>query len=119
METQTVHKWYARPVFFVADINRAASFYIDMLGFHKHWHEADGAGTVCQVNRDECEIILCQHAARRDKGRLFVELTPAGLAELRHELAERAVPHKETWWGYDSVQVDDPDGNELLFPISD
>jgi len=30
---------------------------------------------------------------------------------------ERSVPAKETWWGYDTTQVDDPDGNELLFPI--
>jgi hypothetical protein len=29
---------------------------------------------------------------------------------------ERAVPTKDTWWGYDTLQVDDPDGNELLFP---
>ena len=108
--------WYTRPVLFVADVNRAARFYIDMLGFRKHWHEADGAGTVCQVNRGVCEIILCEHATRRDKARLFVELNAAELAELRRELVERAVPTKETWWGYDSMQVDDPDGNELLFP---
>ena len=114
-----VHKWYARPVFYVADINRAIGFYVGMLGFTKAWHEADGAGTVCQVNRSECEIILWQHPALKDKARLFIELTPAGLAELRGELAERGVPHKEIWWGYDCIQVDDPDGNELLFPISE
>ena len=51
-------KWYARPVLFVADVNRAIRFYVDMLGF-------------------------------------------------------------EAWWGYDTMQVDDPDGNELLFPISE
>ena len=118
-EQAVIHqpKWYARPVLFVADVNRAARFYIDMLGFRKKWHEADGAGTVCQVDRGECEIILCQDATRRDRGRLFVELTVDGLAQLRRELAERAVPAKETWWGYDSIQVNDPDGNELLFPI--
>jgi catechol 2,3-dioxygenase-like lactoylglutathione lyase family enzyme len=109
--------WYARPVFFVADVNRALHFYVDMLGFWKKWHEADGAGTVCQVNRGDCEIILCQHATRRDKTRLFVELNVDQLAELRRELVERAVPTRETWWGYDSIQIDDPDGNELLFPI--
>jgi catechol 2,3-dioxygenase-like lactoylglutathione lyase family enzyme len=113
----TVHRWYARPVLFVADVNRALRFYIDMLGFEKAWHEGDGAGTVCQVNRSDCEIILCQHATRTDKSRLFIELTGEGLADFRRELAARSVPHKETWWGYDSIQVDDPDGNELLFPI--
>jgi uncharacterized glyoxalase superfamily protein PhnB len=29
----------------------------------------------------------------------------------------RAVPVKETWWGSTVVQVEDPDGNELLFPV--
>jgi len=119
LANQTVHRWYARPVFFVGDINRAIRFYVDMLGFEKAWHEADGAGTVCQVNRGECEIILCQDAARTDKTRLFVELTAAGLADLRRELLERGVSTKETWWGYDTVQVDDPDGNELFFPVPD
>jgi catechol 2,3-dioxygenase-like lactoylglutathione lyase family enzyme len=114
MKSQT--GWYTRPVLFVADVNRAIRFYVDMLGFWKKWHEGDGAGTVCQVNRGDCEIILCEHATRRDKARLFVELTVDQLAELRRELAERSVPTKETWWGYDSIQIDDPDGNELLFP---
>jgi len=119
VENHIVHRWYTRPVFFVADVNRSARFYVDMLGFEKGWHSGDGAGTVCQVNHGECEIILCQDATRRDKARLFIELTKEGLADLRRELAERSAPTRETWWGYDSIQVDDPDGNELLFPISD
>ena len=114
--SQTVHRWYTRPDFFVADVNRAVRFYVDMLGFEKTWHSGDGAGKVCQVNHGECEIILYEDARRRDKGRLFIELTADGLADLRRELLERAVPTKETWWGYDTLQVDDPDGNELLFP---
>ncbi|HXY30495.1 MAG TPA: glyoxalase superfamily protein [Gemmatimonadaceae bacterium] len=115
---RVVHRWYARPVVFVADVSRALHFYVDMLGFEKAWHEADGAGGVCQVNRGECEIILCQDATRRDRARLFIELTRDGLAQLRRELEERSVPSKASWWGYDVIQVDDPDGNELLFPIS-
>lgn len=119
MTEQTVQGqtgWYARPVFFVADVHRALRFYIDMLGFRKQWHEGDGTGTVCQVNRGDCEIILCEDATRRDKARLFVELNPEELAALRRELAERSVPNRPTWWGYDAIQIDDPDGNELLFP---
>ena len=119
MTEQTVKSqtgWYTRPVLFVADVNRAIRFYVDVLGFWKKWHEGEGAGTVCQVNRGDCEIILCEHATRRDKARLFIELNVDELTELRRELLERAVPSKETWWGYDSIQIDDPDGNELLFP---
>jgi hypothetical protein len=93
-----------------------ASFLRRHVGFEKSWHEGDGAGKVCQVNRGECEVILCEDATRRDKVRLFVELTADGLTDLRRELVERSVPSKESWWGYDVLQIDDPDGNELLFP---
>ena len=117
--SHVVHRWYARPVLFVADVNRALRFYTDKLGFEKAWHEGDGAGKVCQVNHGECEIILCEDVKRRDKSRLFIELTMDGLAELRREVIERSVPSKESWWGYDVLQVDDPDGNELLFPTPD
>ena len=113
------HRWYSRPVLFVADLNRALHFYIDELGFKKNWHADDGAGPVCQVSRSDCEIILCHDAARRDKSRLFIELTAAGLEDFRRELAERSVANLATRWGYDTTQVNDPDGNELLFPVPD
>ena len=112
---QIAHPWYARPVLFVADVNRALRFYLDMLGFEKSWHEGNGAGGVCQVNRAGCEIILCQHDTRRDKARLFVELTPEGLAALLREAIERSVPTEKSWWGFDVIKIVDPDGNELLF----
>ena len=111
------HRWYSRPVLFVADLNRSLPFYLNQLGFVKNWHAKDGTGTVCQVSRSDCEIILCQDAARRDKARLFIESTADGLTDFRRELAERSVPSKAMWWGYDTTQVDDPDGNELLFPV--
>lgn len=87
---QTSHKWYSRPVFFVSDLKRALHFYVDMLGFEKAWHSDDGQGTVCEVDRAECEIILCEDATRTDRGRLFLSLTPEGIAQLRRELNERA-----------------------------
>ena len=118
MKNQTVHRWYPRPVFFVADVDRAIRFYVDLLGFEKSWHTSDGAGKICQVNHGECEIILCEDATRHDKSRLFIELTAEGLADFRREVVERSVPSQETWWGYDTLQIDDPDGNELLFPSS-
>lgn len=119
MTREPVHRWYTRPVFFVSDVHRAAHFYVDVVGFEKGWHEGDGKGTVCQVNHGECEIILCQDPTRNDRGRLFIELTAEGLADLRREFAERSVPTTETWWGYDTLVVTDPDGNELFFPAPD
>ena len=94
VRSETIQRWYTRPVFFVADVNRALRFYVDMLGFEKRWHEGDGAGKVCQVDRGECQIILCKDGTRRDRARLFVELTADGLAELRREVAERSVPSR-------------------------
>lgn len=117
--TQIVHRWYTRPVLFVADVSRAIHFYVDMLGFEKGWHSGDGKGKVCQVNHGECEIIFCEDGTHRDKARLYIELTAEGLADLRRELAERSVPNKGIWWGSDVVQINDPDGNELFFPVSE
>lgn len=111
------HRWYSRPVLFVTDLPRALVFYVNGLGFKRDWHTDEGKGTVCQVSRSDCEIILCQDAERRDKGRLFIELTAEGLRDFQRELAERAVPRSTTWWGYDTTQVNDPDGNELFFPV--
>ncbi len=114
---RTAHRWYTRPVLFVTDVNRAAEFYMDALGFDKRWHEGDGAGTVCQIDHGECEIILAEDPARSGNARLFIELTADGFAELRQQLVEHSVPARGTWWGADVLQVEDPDGNELLFPI--
>lgn len=111
--------WYARPVFFVSDLQMALAFYIDTLGFVKKWHSDNGKGDVCQVDRGGCEIILCESAERRDRGRLFVELNRQGMTELRREIAERVVPFEMVWWGYDTIRLVDPDGNELLFPLDE
>lgn len=114
--SQDSHRWYTRPVFFVSDVERAVRFYVDMLGFAKVWHTGDGEGKVCQVAHGECEIILCEDETRSDKGRLFIELTAEAHADLRRDFLERGVPTRDTWWGYDTLQVNDPDGNELFFP---
>jgi len=109
------HQWYTRPVLFVSDVQPALRFYIEMLGFRKKWQ----TGNVCQVDRGGCEIILCEDPARQDKSRLFVELNREGLDELRREISERSVPTGKTWWGYDTIRIVDPDGNELLFPLDE
>lgn len=112
-----MHRWYTRPVFFVEDVARSLHFYLDTLGYSKIWHEADGEGSVCQIERAECEIILCEDRTRKDRARLFISLTPEGITQLEHEIAERSIPSRKSWWGYDVIQVTDPDGNELLFAL--
>ena len=38
----TAHRWYARPVLFVSDVQGALRFYVDKLGFNKKWEAGDG-----------------------------------------------------------------------------
>jgi catechol 2,3-dioxygenase-like lactoylglutathione lyase family enzyme len=108
------HTWYARPVLFVSDVQRALEFYVGKLGFEKKWHEAEGTGKVCQVDRGGCEIILCEDATRDDRARLFLELSRDGVEQLLQETVERSVRTEQSWWGYDVLRIEDPDGNELL-----
>ena|SRR5215831_2800160 len=112
---RVIHQWYARPVLFVSDLEVALRFYLDQLGFVTKWRQVK----VCQVDRGGCEIILCEDPARTDKARLFIELNRAGIDELRREIAERAISTQKTWWGYDTIRIVDPDGNELFFPLDD
>jgi catechol 2,3-dioxygenase-like lactoylglutathione lyase family enzyme len=119
IDERITQRWYARPVLFVSDLQAALSFYLDKLGFEKAWHSAEGKGTVCQVNRSDCEIILCEDATRHDRGRLFVELTIDGIDELRKEISDRSLATEKAWWGYDVIRIVDPSGNELLFPLDD
>ena len=107
------HVWYMR-LFFVSDIERAIGFYVDKLGFTKKWHEAEGKDTVCQVDRGGCEIILCEDATRDTRSRVFLELSRSAVDQLLKEVEERSTPTTRTWWGYDVLQIEDPDGNELL-----
>jgi hypothetical protein len=113
--TEASHFWYMRPVFYVSNIGRAIDFYVGTLAFTKKWQQ----DIVCQVDRGDGEIILFEDAKRTDKGRLFIELTPAGREQLQREIAERSIPFDKFWWGYDCIRIVDPDGNELLFPLED
>ena len=108
------HRWYVRPVLFVSDVQRALDFYVGKLGFEKKWHEGDGKGGVCQVDRGDCEIILCEDPTREDRSRLFVELSREGVDQLVRETVQRSVATEKSWWGYDVLRIEDPDGNELL-----
>jgi catechol 2,3-dioxygenase-like lactoylglutathione lyase family enzyme len=119
MTQRHLDNWYARPVLFVTDLGRSLEFYLERLGFVKKWHEADGKGTVCQVDHGDCEIILSQEGKPNHKARLFIELNEDQLVVLRRRIEERAIASSMSWWGYDVIQIDDPDGNELLFPVEE
>jgi catechol 2,3-dioxygenase-like lactoylglutathione lyase family enzyme len=111
-------KWFARPVLFVADIDKSVDFYVKQLGFTQPWrYEEAGEGRVAQVDRQGCEVILSsQWPDKVGKGLLFISLEVATLNLLRKELEERGVLVKDGQWGYRVMVITHPDGNELYFP---
>jgi catechol 2,3-dioxygenase-like lactoylglutathione lyase family enzyme len=112
------NKWYARPVLFVADIDRSVDFYGQQLDFTESWrYEEDGKAYVAQVDRLGCELILSsQWPDKVGNGLMFISLDPGVLDALRVELEGRGVDVKDGQWGYRLMVVTDPDGNQLYFP---
>tara|TARA_Y100001934_G_C12134235_1_gene669358 strand:+ start:532 stop:657 length:126 start_codon:yes stop_codon:yes gene_type:complete len=41
------------------------------------------------------------------------------MAAFEREIEEKAIPATRAFWGYDVIQIDDPDGNELMIPLED
>jgi catechol 2,3-dioxygenase-like lactoylglutathione lyase family enzyme len=110
--------WYSRPVFFVESVEQSIAFYTEKLGFSKGFkYEDEGKILVGQVNREDCEIILnCQQPQKTGRGRIFISIDLALLQALRAEFENQGAPIKDGWWGYDTMIIEDPDGNELFFP---
>lgn len=69
---------------------------------------------MCQVDRGGCAVILCEDATRRDRGRLFVELSRERVDQLLQETVERSVQTQKSWWAYEVLRIEDPDCNELV-----
>jgi hypothetical protein len=110
--------WYSRPVFFVESVERSIVFYVEKLGFiEANRYEEEGKILVGQVNREDCEILLnCQQPEKTGRGRMFISLEIDVLLTLRAEFESRGAPITNGWWGYDTMIIEDPDGNELFFP---
>ena len=112
-------EWYARPVLFVADIDRSVDFYVKQLGFTRNWQfdGDEGEALVAQVARPGLELILTAESSdKRGKGLMFISLDEAVLNGLRTELEGRGVDVKDGHWGYRVMVITDPDGNEFYFP---
>ncbi|MGO9464199.1 MAG: VOC family protein [Isosphaeraceae bacterium] len=65
--------WFARPVLFVADIDRSVDFYVEQLGFSHSWrYEEEDAARVAQDERRGCALILSsQWPVKLGKGLLL------------------------------------------------
>jgi catechol 2,3-dioxygenase-like lactoylglutathione lyase family enzyme len=121
--------WFARPVLFVADVDRTLDFYVNRLGFTQSWrYEEKSIAFVAQADRQGCALIFSsQWPAKVGKGLVFISLnvdaaadrlraeTEKALDQLRAELESKGVDVEEGYWGYRLLVVRDPDGNELYF----
>ncbi len=113
-------EWYSRPVFFVTDMKKACDFYCDVMGFKEAWsHEEEGNKIAAQMTRGSCEIILNVNSERAGNSRLFIALEEEELEVLQKEIVEKSIESKRSFWGYPVIEIKDPDGNELLFPVED
>ena len=110
--------WYSRPVLFVDNVERAIAFYCDKLGFTTGWqHEEDGRVLVGEVSRGDCTLLLdCQQPDKTGRACLFISLDTGLIDGLRSEFEIRGASVRDGWWGYDTMIVEDLDGNELFFP---
>ena len=80
-------------------------------------YEEEGKILVGQVNREDCEILLnCQQPEKTGRGRIFISIDIGPLRALRAEFEGRGAPIRDGWWGYDTMIIEDPDGNQLFFP---
>lgn len=111
--------WDARPVFFVEDVERSLAFYVDRLGFTEtNRYAQDGKVLVGGVQRDECRLLLnCQQPQKNGHARYWILLGLDAYQAFRRELEGKGVEMKDDWWGFDTMIVEDPDGNELFFPV--
>ena len=108
--------WYAWPVFFVRDAERALAFYQDTLGFSLDWnHQEGGRAYVCQVSHTRFEMILTQDQAKAGHGRVFISLDAQQEEALQSAIEERSVTIEDTWWGMPVIRIVDLDKNELFF----
>ncbi len=110
-------EWFARPVLFVADIDRSVDFYVRQLGFTQPWrYEEEGKARVAQVERQGCALILSsQWPEKVGKGLMFISLEPEALNAVRAEFEEKGAGVRDGYWGYRLMIIEDPDGNELYF----
>ena len=111
--------WDVRPVFFVSDVERALDFYVGQLGFAEtNRYAEEGAVLVGGVARDGCPLLLsCQWPQKNGHGRYWIMLDVPTYAEFRADLEAKGVALQDGFWGFDTMIVQDPDGNELFFPV--
>ena len=110
-------KWYTRPVFSVSSMKESLIFYTEKLGFIQSWkYEEEQKVIVTQVNKGDLEIILTSNLDRVGLGRLFISLDEREFKQLETSIDQNNIESEKIFWGYPTIKIKDPDGNELFFP---
>ncbi len=119
MSIKEKQDWYTRPEIFVANVAEGIDFYTKKLSFKIAWdYKEDEKVLVAQVYRGgKCEVILAEDANRSGMARLFIELLPEELSQLESEIEKNNIESRHSTWGMPVIEIKDPFGNELLFPI--
>jgi uncharacterized glyoxalase superfamily protein PhnB len=104
------------PILSVKDVAASIRYYVDRLGFKKHWEWGDPP-TFAAITRDAVEIYLCKdtqghpgtwvYVAVEDVDALYAEFLASG-AEIRQ-------PPTNLPWHMRELNVADPDGHRLRF----
>ena len=124
MTSEPTDRWSARPVFFVTDAERALSFYREKLGCSLDWnHEHEGRAFVFQVNLRGVALIVNQiegpTEARAGHGRVFIGLEDDQVAGFWRHLEKHLIEITLTRWGEPTIVIEDLDGNEIFFWLSE
>jgi hypothetical protein len=98
-------------------VERSVAFCIDKFGSASSDGYAEaGCLLVAQVRRKGCVLLLnCQQPDKCGHGRVFVSLDLAPLLALRAEFERSGVPSLRRRIGHDTMFVEAPDGDGLLF----
>ena len=98
-------------------MGEAVRHYCDHLGFSQTWtYEEEDKTIVTQVNMGQFELILTSNLDRVGTGRVFVSLEKWEMENLAKRIEENGVAVEELFWGYASIRIQDPDGNEMIIP---
>jgi hypothetical protein len=111
--------FYARAVFFVADAERAMTYYVERFGFTLDWDSHDG---VFQVSLFGFELIVNQswpdRGPRPGNGRVFIGLEPSQDAPFQQHVEKHGIKTEHVQWGRSTTVIRDLDNNELFFWMS-
>lgn len=124
IDAEAATPWHVRTVFFVRDAPRALAFYTEKLGFSLDWtHGHAGRAFVFQVSFRGIELIVNEAedwtANRPGHGRVFVGLDDEQVESFQSYLEERGIETKVLQWGEPTVVINDCDGNEMFFWLSE